>query len=154
MEAVRPFLPPRPRVALTFVLSVAAAAWVAWVMKHRRPPPEVELDRTIATGIRVYERLAAEFALAQTERRLPLTLAESERLLDVLAGQLASLTAVTNQPLKALAIQDLRDETDFLRRDVGTLGSEAALAPQLERAGQRLVVFESAVRRLRQHARA
>ena len=98
----------------------------------------------------MYERLAAELALASIDDAIPEGLTESERLLQVLAGQLAVMATSPVDSRTRLALADLREELEGLRSALRTM--ESSTRPQTTIPRRHLVIFEVALRTFRNEA--
>jgi hypothetical protein len=142
------------------VLAALLAIGLAAAIVARRRAGRNGLDQAIAdalrTGAQAHERLAADLTIISVERRIPAGLAESERSLDVLTGQLASLEIPPDRPGLSAARASLSEATETLRASVRPL--LAATAPDLGAAAgdatMSLTMFEAALGRLRDAAGA
>ena len=125
-----------------------------WALK---PKPSFEnlAASAVSSGELTYERIAAELALVSIDGAIPEGLEESERMLVVLAGQLATMVAGPLAPFVVAELEDLREELDDLRGALREMRRSSIVVPtQISEARRHLVMFEVALRCFRNAARA
>ena len=142
----------RSRSLLLILLLVAVIARRRAARKGHDPA----LTQAVQSGTQAHERLAADLAAVSVDRTIPPGLAESERLLDVFTGQLASLTIPPDQPGLLSARADLAEATASLRESLRPLlgATSLSLGTMASDATTRLTVFEAALGRFRDAAEA
>ena len=144
-------------VALWLMLVLGALVLVTagrWYRRRKRRPSFEELaSRAVQCGELLYQRLAAELALASIDGAIPQGLKESERMLDMLAGQLAAMAASPVASATTLALEDLREEVDNLRSALRRIeASPAQVQTKIPATHRQLVIFEVALRTFRNQA--
>ena len=124
--------------------------WRRWI---RKPKPSFEglASSVVTDGEIIYERLAAELALVSIDGSIPDGLEESERMIVVLAGQLATIVAKPMSVSTLVGLEDLREELDDLREAIRKL-KMVDPPTTISDARRHLVMFEVALRCFRNSA--
>jgi len=123
-------------------------------MRARRSPIaawRAKATDAVAAGSTLFQGLAGDLATASAQGPPPHGFPERSQQIDLLAGQLAELSAGQGDPAAAAPLAGLRDEVDELRTAIRALETPQA-APQeaVQHATQRLGLFETALQRFEQ----
>ena len=137
--------------ALLLIVVVVAVIARRRAARKRHDPA---LTEAVQSGTQAHARLAADLATVNVEGTIPEGLAESERLLDVFTGQLASLTIPPDQPGLLAARADLAEATASLRESLRPLlgATSLNLGTMARDATTHLTMFEAALGRFRDAA--
>ena len=143
-------------VALAALLLIVVVVVVIARRRAARKGHDPALTQVVQSGTQAHARLAADLAAVSVDHTIPPGLAESERLLDVFTGQLASLTIPPEQPGLLAARADLAEATASLRESLRPLlgATSLSLGTMASDATTRLTVFEAALGRFRDAAEA
>jgi len=137
------------------LFGLAALALIVYlVMRARRSPLtawRAKATDAVTQGTSLFQGLAGDLATASAQGPPAHGFPERSQQIDVLAGQLAELSAGQGDPAAATPLAGLRDEVDELRAAVRALETPHA-APQeaVQHATQRLGLFETALQRFEQ----
>ena len=141
-------------VALAALLLIVVVVAVIARRRANRNGLHATLTETVRSGTQAHEHLAADLATVSADRTIPASLAESERLLDVFTGQLASLAIPPDQPGLLAARADLAEATASLRESLRPLlgATSLSLGTMARDATTHLTMFEAALGRFRDAA--
>ena len=104
----------------------------------------------MALGTSLFQGLAVDLTTASAQGPPARGFPERSRSIDVLAGRLAQLAAGQGIPAAAAPLAELREEVDGLRTALRALEGPQASEDSVQRATQRLGLFEGALQRFEQ----
>jgi hypothetical protein len=105
---------------------------------------------TVAECESLFLRISADLGRVNIAGAVPVSLTESQRQLDVLAGRLAELARDPGHISAQAPLAELRETVDGLRLSLkGFGGAHVSLADTLSRASAELSTFEAAAMRFR-----